>query len=69
MNRAVDSTSRLIKKAVSDDKKGGTFSVHIDKIHDLGSTGVCSLLGRRAVGIWRERQTKKAESPGQDVPY
>lgn len=55
MNRVVDFISRLIKKVVSDDKKGGIFLVYIDKIYDLGSIGVCLFLGRRVVGIWRER--------------
>lgn len=51
VNCAVDSISRLIKKAVRDDKKAGTFSVCIDKIHDLGRSDVCSILGRHARGI------------------
>lgn len=58
MNCAVDSISRLIKKAVSDEKKAGAFSVPIDKIHDIGRTAVCSILRKTC---WRHSGEKADE--------
>lgn len=58
MNCAVDSISRLIKKAVSDEKRAGTFSVPIDKIHDIGRTDVCSILRKTC---WRHLGEKADE--------
>lgn len=67
MNCAVDSISRLIKKAVSNEKKAGTFSVPIDKIHDIGRSNACSILRKTCWRHLGERLMKESQSPVQCV--